>query len=428
MTKEKWNETPNVGKPLFYWLAPTRRKGMIILGILIVGFVSIQIWIQFWFAPNHLKYYLEDRQDERKQWAQDARIEPKYLSTPQLSEVLSAAYKSASDAMENTSIFSSPHPIIQEENVNLIPFEEMRKCMPILESVVPSSLSVSQQVEQDILATPPDNLLPIDNEIHLLRITLSRILQIRSEYLFLTGKKDEAFYPELRSLPLLVMCPYQDLYTYIQEIPEINLVLKKLDILIGSLSDKEKLTSAFETINRLSPYLVRDLEDDILRISLIMRLRYEKVAPSEIQAGQTVRYYIQKIAQKRFNEVHFWKCASRCWQKLISGEEFKETDFAGLAKPFDLSRAIDDYFCFLSFSNGDYTDKIAMEKDTAIRLDRIRLQIAAKLYCLENQKFPTTGADLAPKYFPSEIRNRKTGGAYRWDSSGNLIELDIKEK
>lgn len=382
--------------------------------------ISIQVWAHIWFRPYGMDVYDFTHSEIGKFLDTVPNITDKELASPPVSGSLAIAYKAAQDAFDRIPRDAEKENFFSLTSVDLSG-SDVDKILPPYEETLKIGEWLSQRIEIDLETVKPGDLLPLYSPHHTIRFPIALLFQGKAETLVSAGKIDDAFARCMDTLPLLVRCPYQDFRGYFENRVAVNDVLYKADCLWPNGSVPAQLSSWLKTLNRLEPFLIGNHRDDILRLYLIDRLRSLDRKSIVIRPGKRARYYVHQIAQLQYKEMNFWINLFRCWQKLISGEQFWRENFQGLMRPFDFSNTINNYYYFQSFTMPDVSIGLQNELGAGLILDGLRLKMAAKLYELETGKKVTGTGDLVPTYLPEEIRERKTGKSYRWDSDGELV-------
>lgn len=425
------------GKSLLQWLYPTRRFLKVCAWILLIQsvlfFLSVQIWIHYWFKPFLIRRVsAQEYQKYREFWNSTLDFPLEYIYGIPISDNVEKAYGKMDRI--RVSLFrdinspDSKDPVFelsQQWNIRgfgNIDYDDLQTRITSIEPYFDAVSNLAEQIQTAVLSLTPGDLLPIYEEHAWQRDPAWQVFLLRACFLSRQKKYDESFNDYMTCFPFLLHGPYQNIHNYL-DYYQIEYASREAAIIAPFVLSKNVLRMGLQRLNQFEPFLFLDILDRYNTLRLMDKLKSlerRELEKFDTNPGKPAVYYIHQMARKTIPQMRFTQCLPLIWQFALAGRKPMNEEIAGLFRPFALSNAINEYFYMQVFS---LEDPVPVQKHriyAAVQFDILRLRIAARLYEFETGKKVLSTKDLVPDYLPEEIRERESGEAYRWSANGDL--------
>jgi hypothetical protein len=419
-----------------------------LLAILLVGYIGLHVWTRMWFNRQLTKkdpaWITEEAYEYALEyWNQTICFPEEWKKEFPASHAISGDLDYLAKEWERRNQQENLSADLNKwENIfnqrNRVPSKEdwsslavfLAKLDPFLRDLRPMISILDHELQRVDPAGPLtrffENYYFINNLQHAIRLK-ALVLSHEKKYVDAIGLL-------LSSLPLYGIDPLPKYSEYLWKNYLLTESIVEIQENMSGVWDKASLESWLLTLNRWAPYLFRLKKEYAEYYNLFSALTNAKI-PIQFGVGVSAKAYIVLLKDQQFPPLGFAKAYSKTMDALMlyglfgrwPEQDWRQPFEIELIRPLILTGDIENFYMLNTFSP-DARWSWDRELKAANQYDQLRLLAAAKLYYLETKKFPATGADLVPAYFPSEIRNRKTGEAYQWDNSGNLIESNNKNK
>lgn len=425
-----------------FWLDWKRVKRIIvILSIaLVAAYLVFNVWVYFWIqgkivqnlrSPESVRIwrnYLQTTVCIPGEWRNVT------LYSPAIEKEHNALYESWNRIVQKTtnatmrdikrwneSILNSNEPMTRQD------WEEVERIVEVCEPYYRAGKEMVEKLETEILKYPHSEHIPsfVDNNFYVNEwIQLVTLQSYKAAH---EGRYRDTVDTLFSILPLYVRSPFPDFGEYAYKNFRIGQWASNLPMFYENVWDREKLQSWLDTLNRWEPYLFR-MRLEHKKLYALYAALCDSKAPIEYDVDKKVLDYIREIKDREFPRKSIYQTfvefRDRWFSELLAGALSNPYDRRPreieMVRPFVLTGIVEEFYMMQTYVS-DSTGYFQREQVTANQYDELRLNIAARLYYLENKKFPASPADLVPGYFSHEIVNRVTGESYRWSELGELI-------
>ena len=327
----------------------------------------------------------------------------------------------------NKTIFDPSQSMTKED------WKEIEEILLKCDSFIRAGREISDKLKILILSNPSTKHVPSYIENSYYTQEWSELIQLQAFYAAHEGRITDGLDGLFATLPLYAKSPFPKLGEYVSQNYYIPPFLTNVQTLIGNVWNPSKLQTYLSALNQWEPYIFR-MKKEEARIYGLFSSLIENNIPIAYGVERKVSDYTNEIKNKKYPQKSISQIIDKLqdmWnEEILAGgqrnpyaEIPRELD---LMRPFVITNALEEYYTIKIYVD-DTSIYFERENEAANHYDELRLEIAARLYFLKNDKLPSSPADLVPDYFPQEIVNRENGNRYRWNDKGALEEIDEKE-
>ncbi len=419
-----------------------KRRGLIGVTIFLAIYIGLHGGVRIWihhrlqdngFYRNGIMFVNGAlREDIRQFWNTPIRFPAAWRSIP----VCSTSIDPGTEAMQkqfmeinqvswvSNDVFSQWLNDLRNPNLTIAE-EKWQELKSLLEKNEPIFVLVSnwrEQLRGEILNYSPDQLLPKFFDTWRIESIL-KLYRMQAFFYIHEKKFTEALQVHIANLPLYVQGEVGSFWNYYSAHQQLKTMISELQGVLPVLWDQVPLQNALNELNRWEPYLFRMKKEYESLYGIFTTLGEDQI-PVNYEEDVKVRDYLLKLVEKRYPPMGCKQAFSKFYDNWLSGgkqEGYQVQRYElEIMRPFLLTHDIEEYYVLNTWVENTKWEYI-QEQEEGKMYDQLRLAIAAKLYMLENKKSPTTGADLVPRYFTQEIRDRENGEAYQWNQQGQIL-------
>lgn len=436
----------NEGLSLLQWFTPGRktikRFGFILLFLLLFAYLILHIWIQLWFSNyvrgresfdpkfyERVKTFLNTKLEFPEEWFEDRQPSSEAITNllaeyGKIDRALKEApnYSSLLDQVKQLDTAFYQGKILKKDKI-----DEYRGCIHSFDPSIRIAKQIGDQIKNEIVhpSGGQSNLgLPwnfwYDGGI-LVPLSANATFQFYD-------RNYEGAVDSILS-QLIMIPPFEHILVFSTHFDSIGYSIQEMKALLGAISNPLYLQPWLETLNQLEPYLFREIDERMMIVSVMNKLRaIEKQGVKvDLKPGRKGSYYIRQIADWSLPKKDWSTSISRIGQNFLAGHQEKSESgrallMQGLFGPILLTDKLEEYRLLSAYPFEKVDEIQSSQLVKANSYDRLRLEIAAKLYERETGKKVNATTDLVPRYFSKEIIDRVNGLPYRWDEKGEICD------
>lgn len=422
-----------------FWL--TRRKIKYLafgLGALLLAvYVGIHLW--FWHLLNHVIVREHSRDYKKIQafYSSMVRFPAEWKTAPGYSPVFSQEIgaiqkiwnelKKKNDLLQYVSLEEDLRN--ERDSLRGGVSNDWKKINPLLdqcEAILGMTSELARRFGDEMLKYPSSEAASNFGGDDWFMKQVVQLSRLHAFSLAHEGKFTQAVDAQLALAPFFIQNPIADYNGYQNSKYELSDFLTEIRSLIVNVGDQERLKSYLDILNRWAPYFFCLKEEFLPLYSLYDELKMSQT-PIDYDKDRKGSEYLQRLVDRRYPPMEFDKVFTTLFENWLAGtprEPYASQPLEiELARPFLLTNHIEEFY-WLRTRFDDSFSLYEREQRFAKQYDELRLFIAARLYFLENKKYPVEVGELTPAYFPPAVCDKIMEQKFRWNPNTLKFEAE----